>query len=355
VTPKTKNATLKKKPGRPSGQKTTLAVLRSMLRVNKTTKIWLKRKGQYKVERVTLPVSTVAKWLNVSDDTVRCIERGRTGYPLTEAKAEMLAYQTGASREWILAGDVSKPVVKLHWVNGSRRKPYGEGRYKRYTQKDFDDRRKVLSRSDDSGDLEHARMTVAFSCAKIAAILVRGFERGKAVEYALKLNQALRSVYFDKDERTAVWPGGFEPAADYSSERFDITPTLRVLENRVREIQREKKGKVCPACLGQGCIACPNCIVPVATLVSFSPLNKKRRKPAVVVKGKVIEQLLIDEETGKPVNCEVCKNDRIIKCRTCDRTPTGMPSASFGSENQNVPAPLVRQEKGRVVTPALAG
>ncbi len=318
MTPTIKNAILKKNPGRPSDKKTTLAVLRSMLKVNKPTTILLKRQGQYKVERVTLPVSTVAKWLNVSDDTVRCIERGRTGYPLTEEKAEMLAYQTGASLEWIVAGDVSKPVVKLHWVSGSRGKPYGKGRYKPYTQKDFDDRRKALSRPDDNGDLEHARITVAFSCAKIAAILVRGFERGKAVEYALKLNHALRSVYFDKNEKTAVWPGGFEPAADYSSARFDITPTLRALENRVREIQREKKGKPCPACLGQGCIACPNCIVPVATLVTFSPLNKKSRKPAAMVKGDVIKHLLTDEKTGNPVNCEVCKNARIIKCRSCD-------------------------------------
>jgi hypothetical protein len=77
-------------------------------------------------------------------------------------------------------------------------------------------------------------------------------------------------------------------------------------------------------------------------LVTFSPLNKKRRKPAAIVKGNVIEQLFIHEKTGKPINGEVCKNHLIIKCRGGDGPLTSVPSASFGSESQNVPTPLAR-------------
>lgn len=155
---------------------------------------------------------------------------------------------------------------------------------------------------------------MAFNCAKMAAIIARGFERGRVSEYAMKLNQALASVYFDKHEKPTSWPSGFEPAADYSNEQFDITPTLRALENRARQSHREKRGTECAACLGQGVVACPNCIVAVA---ASPPLNKKGRRPVVITKGDVVKQLLIDGKTGKPVNCNVCKNRRIIPCEKC--------------------------------------
>ncbi len=182
---------------------------------------------------------------------------------------------------------------------------------KPFTQKDFEERQKALSRQDANSDLEHARHTLLFSCAKIAAILARGLERGKPDEYVMKLNRALRSVYFDKEENPAVWPTGFEPAAD-----FNIRPTLIALENRAREIQREKMGKPCPDCHGDGKVKCPECQCAWAMLVTFPPLNKKRRKPAPVIKGQVIEHLLTDEK-GESVNCELCKNHRIIDCPTC--------------------------------------
>lgn len=344
MTPKTKKAVLKKKPGRPSDGKTTLAKLRHMLTEPKITNEWLKRKGAFKVVNVTLPVSTIAKWLNVANDSVRCIERDRPGYRLTEEHAEKIAYQTGVSRDWLLAGDVSKPVVKRHWMAGTRRNPYGKGRLKPFTQKDFEERQKVLSRPDANraleDDLKHARDTLAFSCDKIAAILARGIERGKADECAMKLNRALRSVYFDKDEKPAVWPGGFEPAHDVSSGHYDITPTLRALENRVREKHREKNGTECADCLGQGVVACPNCHheaiedgKPVKSEIMVCPkcqedgllqclntthLNRKKEiKPIMRVK--------MDKKTGKPVNCKVCKNRRIIPCKKCKGEPAKPP------------------------------
>jgi hypothetical protein len=333
MTPKTKMSANRKNVGAPSLKKTTLAILRHALTVPMTTKQWIKKpQPHYKVVNVTLPVSTVAKWLNVADDSVRCIERERPGYRLTEEHAEKIAYQTGVSRDWLLAGDVSKPVVKLHWMAGTRRNPYGKGRLKPFTQKDFEERQKALSRQDANSDLKQACQTVAFSCAKIAAILTRGFERGKAVEYEMKLNRALRSVYFDKDEKPAVWPDGFEPAADFSRAHFDITPTISALERRVREIQREKQGKPCPACDAQGVIACPNCHheaiedgKPVKSEIMVCPkcqedgvlqclntthLNRKKEiKPIMRVK--------MDKKTGEQVNCKLCKNERRIDCPTC--------------------------------------
>jgi hypothetical protein len=280
--PKTKKAVLKKKPGRPSVKRTALAVLRQMLTVPKITNEWLKRKGAFKVVNGTLRVSTVAKWLDVAPDTVRCIERHRPGYRLTEEHAEKIAYQTGVSLDWLLAGDGSEPV-KQHWIAGTRRNPYGTGCLKPFTQNDFEEHRKALSRQDANSDLQLARHTLLFSSAKIAAILARGLERGQAVEYVMKLNRALRSVYFDKEEKPAVWPTGFEPAAD-----FNIRPTLIALENRAREIQREKKGEPCPDCC-DGWVRCPKC--------------HHKPKP-----GEIPREL---------VNCELCKNKRILPCEKC--------------------------------------
>ena len=182
---------------RPSKLKTPLAKLRAMLKVQTGEKT-KKRTGQTLKTYAPLSRKDVADWLGCGVDNISSIESGRV--KLTEENAEIIALKTGVSIDWLLAGDVSKPPVKLNWTDGSRKKPYGEGRYMPYTQKDFDERQKSLSRSDSNGDLEHARITVAFSCAKIAAILARGLERGKPVEYALKPNQALPSIYFDKDE-----------------------------------------------------------------------------------------------------------------------------------------------------------
>jgi hypothetical protein len=308
--PKTKVALLKREPGRPSARRTTLAILRHSIKVEKVfqRKIFRKRTGQEemvrKIKHVTLPVSVVAEWLNIPVDRVRCIERGRKGYRLTEENAEKLAYQTGVSPECLLAGNGSEPV-KLHWREGTKKNPYGTGFFRPYTQKDFEERQRALSNSDSNRalerDLEHARMTVAFSCAKIAAILARGIERGEADECAMKLNRALRSVFFDKDEKATVWPGGFEPAAEYSSGHFDITPTLRALENRVRENYRKKQGEPCPDC-GDGWIPCPSCHQSVA---------------CIIADRKIIKHVMLDEKTGEPVHCKHCKNRRIIPCEKC--------------------------------------
>jgi hypothetical protein len=290
---------LKKEPGRPFGRKTPLAILRHMIKVEriKEKTISLKRTGKEKtirkVNRVTLPVSTLAKWLNIPDDRVRCIERNRPGYRLTAENATVLMLQTGVSPGWLLANDISKPI--MNW----RDEPY--------TLRDFEERQRVLSRPDANlaleHDLAHARMTVALSSAKIAAILARGFERGKVVEYAIKINQALRSIFSDKGEKFWGWPGGFEPSADFANGHFDIGPTLRALEIRARSIDHEKREPECPTCLGQSVVACPNCILPVAE-----------------VKSKIVKRLLVNEKTGGPVNCEICKNNRIVRCRTCKGT-----------------------------------
>ena len=278
---------LKKKIGRPSDGKTTLAILRCSIEVSVQRGRYLKRAGRYEIEKEKLPVKTVANWLNVKEDSIRCMERGRPGYPLTSENAERLSHQTAISVDWLLANDVSKPIINS----------FGEP----YTQKDFDDRQKAILNPNPDSDLRYARGTLASCCAKIAAILVRGAERGQPVEYAYKLNMALRSVYLDEDEKLD-WPARFNPAhGNLAVERPDFTPLFRAFENDLRAINRQKGQKSeCKACRGQGVVACKNCIKPVGE-----------------VEGKTIEEILIDKKTGKPVDCKVCKNARIVKCEGC--------------------------------------
>jgi hypothetical protein len=285
VTPKTVKKVLKKKVGRPSDGKTTLAVLRSAIEVPAQRGRYLKRTGRYEIEAEKLPVKTVSSWLNVKEDSIRCIERGRPGYPLTAENAEKIAHQTGASVDWLLANEVSKPIINS----------LGEP----FTQKDFEDRQKAILNPSPDTDLRHSRGTLASCCAKIAAILVRGAERGQPDEYAYKLNMALRSVYFDRGEKLD-WPTRFSPAyGNLAIERPDFTPLFHVFEKELRSIHR-KMEKPCPACMGQGVVACKNCI-----------------KPVGVVEGKTIEEIVMNKKTGLPVDCKVCKNARIVKCHKC--------------------------------------
>jgi hypothetical protein len=288
VTPKNRNATLRKKPGRPSDKKTPAALLRSILSTPRQTNRFLKRKGQYKIERVKLPVSTVANWLGVAEDTVRCIERGRPGYPLTAENAEKLAHHTGVSVDWLLADDVSKPMVNFK----------GEP----YTQNDFDERQESLLHPSPDYDLSNARMTLASCCAKIAAILVHGAEHDRFDEGAYKLKRALRSVYFEDGEKID-WPMRFNPAfGSRAGERPDFSPLFYAFESDLRKIQQRALGRVkCsnPEC-SDGFVPCPQC---------FEVIGQ--------VDGKTIKEILTDKRTGQPIDCKACGNKRIQKCNSC--------------------------------------
>jgi hypothetical protein len=173
-----KTNTAKKKPGRPSKRKTTLAVLRAMLTVPAEHKgRFLKRKGHYEVERVTLPVNTVAEWLNVSEDTVRCIERGRKGYPLTPERAEIISHQTRVSADWLLE---CKPKAKpLNWWSHP------------FTQADFDDQQIALT--DNSHESKQGEVSCAFVriIPVIAGILLLASQKGKLAIYTARLHTVL--------------------------------------------------------------------------------------------------------------------------------------------------------------------
>jgi hypothetical protein len=155
VAPKMKKRLNKK--GRPSGEKTTLAVLRSMLTVPK-------RKGDYKGERVPLAVKDVAGWLNVTPDCIRCIERHRQGYRLTPENAEIVSYQTAVSEDWLLAG---KPKAE----------PFNRGR-KPYTQADFDARQIKLAKSSPQAKQATVSWSLARNTAVLAEILLLASKRG---------------------------------------------------------------------------------------------------------------------------------------------------------------------------------
>ncbi|HEY5504110.1 MAG TPA: hypothetical protein VIK28_03060 [Sedimentisphaerales bacterium] len=170
--------TTKKKQGRPSKRKTTLAVLRAMLTVPGHKGRFLKKPTpHYEVKRVTLPVSTVAKWLNVSEDTVRCIERGKKGYPFTPERAEIISYQTRVSAEWLQG---CKPKAKpLDWLDQP------------FTQAVFDDRQIQLTSKSSLAKQYHVSFLFIKNMCFLARILLLASKRGKLESYAAHLRTVL--------------------------------------------------------------------------------------------------------------------------------------------------------------------
>lgn len=290
---------------RPPKLKTTLSVLRNMLTLGQTTKsVRIPKTGRW--EKVSCPApltkKKVASWLNLAVSTVEKIESGAE--KLTEENARIIARQTAAPLDWLRGGDPTKPIVF-----NVLEEPYTKN--EPYTQKHFEDRQKDLSSPDANLalhlDLEYAQMDMALSCGKIAAILARGVGRGEAFKYAMKLDLALRSVYFDEDEKPQVWPRGFEPAGGYN-----MKPTMYMLAKRAREIHREKQGGPCPACGGQGVITCPEWSVPRGKINETILTDDKTGKPVMrlgklILSGPAIAQARREKRTNRVIPCEKCK------------------------------------------------
>lgn len=154
---------------------------------------FLKRKGHYEVERVTLPVSTVAKWLGVKPGHVRCIERGKSGYPLTRENAEIIEQNTGVNLEWLLGKDTKRPISIL----GSR-----------YKQEDFD--RRQASVQSPVWPALRAQEELKAGVAWLATIYFHAYKRGEIETYASKVRNAFREIFstFPKNE-TVVGFGKF--------------------------------------------------------------------------------------------------------------------------------------------------
>jgi hypothetical protein len=111
----------------------------------------------------------------------------------------------------------------------------------------------------------------------------------------------------------------------------------RALSGRDVDIERVKNGMPCPACHGGRFVRCPNCHHEVGKVeITICPECRKNdfaecynsehpnREKEIKTIFHVIMEVVNDEETGKPinrmVNCEICKNRRILKCVTCNGT-----------------------------------
>jgi len=226
VTPKMNKTIAKKIPGRPSLKKTTLAVLRTMLTVPAEHKgRFLKRKGRYEVERVTLPVATVAKWLGVKPGHVRCIERGKRGYPLTQENAEIIQQNTGVSLKWLLGKDTKRPISFL----GSR-----------YEQIYFD--RAQASVHSPIWPALRAQDEFKAGVAWLATIYFHAYKRGEIETYASKVRNAFLEILSTFPKSEAIL--GFGKFIDQSTVKItapDFTPLLNEWEKQLVRIAAQKQ------------------------------------------------------------------------------------------------------------------
>jgi hypothetical protein len=217
----------KKNRGRPSKGKTRLAVLRAKITVPAEHKgRFLKRKGHYEVETKTLPVSTVAEWLNVSDDTLRSIERGRPGYPFKREHAETIMHQTHASLDWLLGdGDKNKPINFL---------------YRPYSQSDFDRAQADIKRT--GYPVLRAQAEFKGGVAALATILMQACKRGEIDTFASKLTTSFRDFFamFPKSEPFVDF-GKFIDQSTTSITAPDFAPLLNEWEKQLVRIAAQRQ------------------------------------------------------------------------------------------------------------------
>jgi hypothetical protein len=178
-------------------------------------------------DEVPLYVKRVAEWLNLSDDHVRAIERGRE--ELTFENADVLMRQTGISTKWLLAKHVERPV---NWCG------------KPYSQKDYDQQQKVLDNPGFSACEAHDELKQAIKF--IAEILLQAAERDETQLYGSKLRNALWKIYstFPKN-------GNHVSLYNFIDLKFtpltltaqDFEPLLKEWQRRVERVAFKKQKK----------------------------------------------------------------------------------------------------------------
>ena len=227
-----------------------------------------------------LPVKKVAEWLGCSEANVKDIESRKVGRKLqdgarvirllTPEQAEIVAYQTGVNRRWLLDNDVSKPITN------SLGKPY--------TQKDFEQRQAEIKSGKGSfanprqvGEMVEQVNRLAEGFGMVAAIVLQGLERGQADIYAYKLRRALQKVYDFKGEQGAREWQALGVKAIYGGQitatRPDLGPLLDEWEARFKEIAKRKSGGKAPLKFLRRARS-----VPFGRRVARRP--KSKRKPA---------------------------------------------------------------------------
>lgn len=195
---------------------------------------FLKRKGRYEVERVTLPVATVAKWLGVKPGHVRCIERDKPGYPLTRENAEIIERNTNVNLSWLLGKDTEKPIS----IFGSR-----------YKQEDFD--RAQARVNHPLFPALQAQEELKAGIAWLATIYFHAYRRGEIETYASKMKYAFREIFssFPKGEAVLGFGKFVDQTYVHSDKRDEIETYASKQENAFRKIYSFPKGE---AILGFG-------------------------------------------------------------------------------------------------------
>jgi hypothetical protein len=239
-----------------------------MLTNGETTRMRLIPKtARYKAQRgrMTVParlkVEAVADWLGCSVANVRDIESAKVGRKLkngerlirqlTPEQAEIVADQTGVNRLWLLDNDPSKPI--LNW----RGEPYDP---KDFARRQQSLKRVALARQQDAssfanpksiGEMFTQQRHLAEKFAMLAAIMLRGIERGQADIYDYKLGKALRKIYGDTQPgEDAHEMGDLVMKACFHGNptrtRPDVGPLLDAWEARFKEIANRKSGGKLP-------------------------------------------------------------------------------------------------------------
>jgi len=170
---------------RPSKQKTPLAKLRALIRVQTGVRT-KKRTGESTKIDSPLSRQDVADWLGCGVDNISSIESGRV--ELTEANAEIIMQQTGASIKWLLGLD-TKPFP-VHWAGH------------RYEQSDFDRAQKNIK--DPAFPALKAQKTFAENVSLLATILLCACQRGEIDRYTSKLRGALTEIFNSFPKATPV-------------------------------------------------------------------------------------------------------------------------------------------------------
>jgi hypothetical protein len=182
-----------------------------------------------------LPVGTVAKWLDCSDENVQSIESGRVN--LTREKAELFSNQTATHTGWLLGRNPANPI---DWYT------------RPYTPTAFKERQAELKRR--KNDRKFAAHLVQVNFAKataiLAAILLRAFQDGKDDIVALKVTDTLRDLYFDADKTGVDRNGlvGSFMAGRHKTTRPDLKPTLDAWEAHFQKmLPKQPQPKAWPA------------------------------------------------------------------------------------------------------------
>ncbi len=218
----------------------------------------------------------MAEILGIPKHSVQNIELGKA--ELSDELATDLARLFNVSLEWLLDGDITKPIVNRDG------KPYSE--------RDFAVRQSEIEKRDfnptSNRDLWNVTEALADNFGRVAAILLRALQCGQFQLYDYRLRSAMRKIYESDGRKTdgawtelpvkAVFHGN-----DATITRPDVSALLDEWEIRFKKIVAQKsKGslpKICAPIKGLPDLTPPtsNCKAPGK---SAKPAESRQQKSA---------------------------------------------------------------------------